>query len=102
MTSSVADEELFKQYQQAYGDRLVVLPDGATLYQATTGEVVCVWRGSRVVFRWDTTSGRSGVVRFALTLDDEAFVVVTTRDAGWPKDYRVPIDQVGFSPDPQA
>ena len=102
MTSSAADEELIKHYQQAYRDRLVVLPNGVALHQATTTEAVCVWRGSRVVFRWDTTSGRSGVVRFALTLDDEVFVVITTHDAGWSKDYRVPIDQVDFPPDPQA
>lgn len=102
VTNSVADEELIKQYQQAYRDRLVVLPDGAALYQAMTGQTWHSRRGSRVVFRWDTTSGRQGIVRFAMTLDDEVYVVVTNHDAGCRRDYRVPIDQVDFSLDPQA
>lgn len=102
MPSSAADEELIKQYQQAYHDRLVVLPDGVALYQVTTGQTWYSWRGSRVVFRWDSTSGRLGIVRFAMTLDDDVYVVVTNHDAGWPRDYRVPIDQVDFSPDPQT
>lgn len=86
------------RYQQAYGDQLVVVPDGGTVEWRAGDRLATqiMYRGTPVQFQRDSLPSRAGILCLGLLVNGQPFGIIAVGANHERKEFRIELAQITF------